>query len=476
MPSPCDIPGVNLVCDAAGDAASNVAASAFTSMAESAGTWAGEMVVHAMTWWVQTPSVDPNTDAVRTAQQWTLPIVGFMLVGSVLWQCARLIVSRKKDPLLNIGIGLVRYTVIVTIGLVVLAGAIQAGDALASAMMNNAAENFGNRMKGLMTREIIQNPFGLLVLGLLLGLIALVQWIIGFLRQAGILILAAMIPLAASGSLNDSTKTWWPKLATASLALVAYKPMAAFIYMIGFTFMGEGQDLATVMVGVMVLFLALFALPALLKFFSWAETRVSGGGGGGAAFAGAAGAVAMAASGGGGGSSSAPAMASAMQATGPGSQGGSAGAFGAIPGAPSGSSGSSGASGAASSPGGGPGSGPAGGGTSTSPSHSSATGGSTPGAAGESGAQGSGQPGSGGATTPLSTPSPAPSGAPAASATGSPGASPAATSGASGAAAGGAAAAGPAGAAVTAGQQGYQATQAAANEMTSSQDDEGGQR
>jgi type IV secretion system protein TrbL len=466
MPGPCDVPGVNLVCDAAGDAASSVAASAFTAMAESAGTWAGEMVVHAMTWWVQTPSVDPNTDAVRTAQQWTLPIVGFMLVGSVLWQCARLILSRKKEPLLNIGLGLVRYTVIVTLGLVVLAGAIQAGDALASAMMNDAAETFANRMKGLMTREIIQNPFGLLILGLLLGLIALVQWIIGFLRQAGILILAAMIPLAASGSLNDSTKTWWPKLATASLALVAYKPMAAFIYMIGFTFMGEGEDLATVMVGVMVLFLALFALPALLKFFSWAETRVSGGGGGGgAAFAGAAGAVAMAASGGGGGSSSAPAMASAMQATGPGSQGAGAGAFGAIPGAPTGATGSGGPG----SPGGAPGSGPAGGTTASSPGHGSATGAATSGAVGESGAQSGGPRGSGG----QDAPSPAPSGAPAASATGSPEAAAAAPA-ASGA--GAAAAAGPAGAAVTAGQQGYQATQAAANEMSSSQDDEGGQR
>jgi type IV secretion system protein TrbL len=154
-------------------------------MAESAGKWAGEMVVHAMTWWVQTPSVDPNSDAVRTAQEWTLPIVGFMLVGSVLWQSARMILSRKKEPLLNIGLGLVRYTVIVALGLVVLSGALRAGDELASAMMDDAAETFATRMQELMTLQIIQNPFGLLVIGLLLGLVALIQWIIGFLSQAG---------------------------------------------------------------------------------------------------------------------------------------------------------------------------------------------------------------------------------------------------------------------------------------------------
>lgn len=341
MPGPCDVPVIGGVCDMVGNAASAVATNIFESIAETAGEWAGQMLVNAMTWWVQTPSVNPNTNAVRTAQEWTLPIVAFVLVGSVLWQCGRMILSRKKDPLLNIGAGLIRYTVITTIGLIVLAGAIKAGDALAQAMIQDTALKFANRMKDMLTLAILANPFGLLIIGLLLGLVALFQWVIGFLRQAGILILAAMIPLAASGSLNESTKAWWPKLATSALALVAYKPAAAFIYMIGFTFMGSKQSFTTVMVGAMVLFLSLFALPALLKFFSWAEQQVSGSGsGGGSAFAGALGAMAASGgSGGGSGGGSSSSSASAMQSTGPGSQDSGAGSFGAIPGADGGPSG-----------------------------------------------------------------------------------------------------------------------------------------
>ncbi|RBM18115.1 hypothetical protein DI005_20190 [Prauserella sp. PE36] len=323
--------------DAVGDAAAGVATTAFEKMAESAGAWAGDMLVRAMTWWVQTPTVNPDNPAVRIAQSWTLPLAGIVLVVSVIWQASMLALSRKKEPLLRIGTGLLRYLVVTALGLVALGGAIQAGDELATAMVGETAKNFGTHMQGMLSREVVQNPFGLLVVGLLLGLLSLVQWILGFLRQAGILILAAMIPLAASGSLNESTKPWWPRLATAALALVAYKPMAAFIYMIGFTFVGEGRDLGTVMVGMMILFLSLFALPALMRFFSWAETRIGGGsGGGGGGLATGAALLAAGATARSGGGASAPAMASALQATGPGSQGQAGGGFGAIPGAPTG--------------------------------------------------------------------------------------------------------------------------------------------
>ncbi|ASR39946.1 hypothetical protein BAY61_32200 (plasmid) [Prauserella marina] len=317
-----------VVGDAASDAAASVATSAFDKVAESAGAWAGDLLVRAMTWWVQTPTVNPDTDAVRIAQSWTIPIAITILMVSLLWQCIRLVLSNRKDPLVNIATGLVRYVVIVTVGLSVLAGAITAGDALSQAMIGETARNFGVHMQEMLTREVIQNPFGLLMIGLLLALVAFFQWILGFLRQAGILILAAMIPLAASGSLNEGTKPWWPRLATAAIALVVYKPMAAFIYMLGFTFIGEGRDLGTVMVGMMILILSLFALPALMRFFSWAETSIGARAGGGGGLATGAAMIAAGAAARSGGRASAPAMAGTMTSTGPGTGAGNSGTFG----------------------------------------------------------------------------------------------------------------------------------------------------
>jgi hypothetical protein len=111
-------------------------------------------------------------------------------------------------------------------------------------------------------------------LGHLLGA---VQWVLGFVRQAGILVLAALLPLAASGSVNESTKPWLNRMPPWLLTLVLYRPMAALIYMIGFTFLGTSNDVTTVMTGLMVLVLAVIAMPAMMRFFSWAGVSVTGG-------------------------------------------------------------------------------------------------------------------------------------------------------------------------------------------------------
>jgi type IV secretion system protein TrbL len=102
--------------------------------------------------------------------------------------------------------------------------------------------------------------------------------------------------------------------------------------MIGFTFLGAANDVTTVMTGLMVLVLAVVAMPAMMRFFSWAGVSVTGGGG--AAMAGAIGAASLM-----GATSRAPANqhANYMAAHGPGSHGtppGGAGPTGASPGGP----------------------------------------------------------------------------------------------------------------------------------------------
>jgi len=106
----------------------SVAKGAFEQIAESAASAAGQMIVDSLTWWIRTPSVDPQTPAVATAQTYTLPLIALVLMGSVLVQAMRMTLSRKRDPMLNVGTGLVRYFVVATLGLVVLAGALKAAD------------------------------------------------------------------------------------------------------------------------------------------------------------------------------------------------------------------------------------------------------------------------------------------------------------------------------------------------------------
>jgi type IV secretion system protein TrbL len=298
----------------AGQAAESAFEQIITNVAQSA----AEVVVASAAWWTRTDSINPLDPAVLTAQDATRELIGLILVGSVLVQSMRIIVSRKGEPLIMVVIGLLRYAAVSALGLTTLQLALRAADALATQLLDDAATNFALLMQGVLTDG--DASFLMLLVSLVAVVLSLVQWVLMAMRQAGLLVLAAMLLLAAAGSLTRSTRGWLDKLIVWMLAMVAYKPGAAFVYYVGFTYMSspsavDAGSVATMATGIMVLLLAVVALPVLLKFFAWSGTQIGGGGGGGSGFLGAAGAIAMSQ-----GYGRGPVeRAAAMQASGPGS-------------------------------------------------------------------------------------------------------------------------------------------------------------
>ena len=59
-------------------------------------------------------------------------------------------------------------------------------------------------------------------------------------RQAALVILAGVLPLAAAGSVAPMTRTWIRKVTAWMLALIFYKPAAAAVYAAAFTMIGSG--------------------------------------------------------------------------------------------------------------------------------------------------------------------------------------------------------------------------------------------
>jgi type IV secretion system protein TrbL len=276
----------------AGQAAESAFEQIITNVAQSA----AEVVVASAAWWTRTDSINPLDPAVLTAQDATRELIGLILVGSVLVQSMRIIVSRKGEPLIMVVTGLLRYAAVSALGLTTLQLALRAADALATQLLDDAATNFALLMQGVLTDG--DASFLMLLVSLVAVVLSLVQWVLMAMRQAGLLVLAAMLLLAAAGSLTRSTRGWLDKLIVWMLAMVAYKPGAAFVYYVGFTYMSspsavDAGSVATMATGIMVLLLAVVALPVLLKFFAWSGTQIGGGGGGGSGFLGAAGAMAM---------------------------------------------------------------------------------------------------------------------------------------------------------------------------------------
>jgi type IV secretion system protein TrbL len=70
------------------------------------------------------------------------------------------------------------------------------------------------------------NLWATLVLSFIAALLAIIQWTLMALCQAGLLVLAAMVPLAASASLIRATRGWLDRLMGWLLAIAAYKPQS----------------------------------------------------------------------------------------------------------------------------------------------------------------------------------------------------------------------------------------------------------
>ncbi|MFJ2193740.1 hypothetical protein ACIOJE_38290 [Kitasatospora sp. NPDC087861] len=110
-----------------------------------------------------------------------------------------------------------------------------------------------------------------IVLGILSILVIGALWIEMLVRQAGIMVLMASMPIALAGQLSDETQEWWPKARRAFTAIALSKLAIVVCFAIGFNSMGDSQGVKNVIVGLIVFFLAAFAWPVLARFLTMVE-------------------------------------------------------------------------------------------------------------------------------------------------------------------------------------------------------------
>ncbi|WP_446225111.1 hypothetical protein ACTWPB_08360 [Nocardia sp. IBHARD005] len=307
---------------AADNAIGKAVDSAFGKAAESIGKFSGDLLVESMTWWIGTDSISLSYAGVMADKAPVQKVVFFIMMAGILTGSMVMMVTRRTEPGAQILVGGVKYIVISSMALIVLSGAINAGDDFARQLIDTDANQFGQRVQAMLGTATIGNPGGVLLLGIVAFLLGAIQWVMGFIRQAGIIVLFNLILFAAAGQLTTWGRQWFPRIAATCVALVLYKPMAAYIYSLGFALIGQEQSLTTLVTGLMVIALAVIALPAMLKFFDFMGMHVSGGSGAlglavGGLAGGALGAAAAMGGGSSGSSSGGDGFASFMSATGP---------------------------------------------------------------------------------------------------------------------------------------------------------------
>jgi hypothetical protein len=260
---------------AAGDVLGGIA------QAITAGIW--WIVENTATWWLRIPSPDLAAEpAVTRIQQWLLPITVAVAIGGVIAAGARMALTRRANPLIDVASGLLTVAAASMLGVTVMTLLLKAGDAWSTWVLQvSTGGHFTQRLIVALDLGGGAAAAVVLICGTIAIVLSLVQAVLMLFRQAALIILAGVLPLAAAGSVAPMTRPWIRKVTAWSLALICYKPAAAAVYAAAFTMIGSGGSPRTALMGFVMLAMSVVMLPALMKFFTWTTGAIAGSGGGG---------------------------------------------------------------------------------------------------------------------------------------------------------------------------------------------------
>ncbi|WP_028268268.1 hypothetical protein [Arthrobacter sp. MA-N2] len=338
---------INPFCQA-GAAIEDVANDAVKNMAKAIADAVGQTVQTLGTFWlnVGTPALtaapggstasDPVLFLQNSLYFWTASLA----VLSVLVGSAKMVIERRGAPLRDLVRSLATLIVISGAGVAAVGLLTVAADQFSAWIITNSTNgtSFNENITALLALSAT-SPIGSIMI-ILLGLIAIMasvmQIVLMIIRGGLLVILTGIFPTAAAFSNTEAGKGWFQKCTAWLIAFILYKPAAAIIYATAFQLsgskifgnVGDGKDfgsalLATV-TGLALMIIALFALPALMRFVTPMVGAVAGGGGAlaaGTVGALASGAISMGSAGRGGGSSTSSTTTNSASSQSPASQG-----------------------------------------------------------------------------------------------------------------------------------------------------------
>jgi hypothetical protein len=275
-----------------GDWFSGLADDAMGNMAKAILEGMSQMVTTLSTFWVSTPTVNLTSEDGTTAS----PIVSMVNDELMAWTVTlavlavilggiRMIWEQRGAPLKDLLRSLLTLTLVSGLGLGVISILVIAADAFSAAIIERSTDGkgFAEAMNILVvTGQTGVGVFILIILGLI-GLIAsLVQIVLMVVRSGMLVILAGILPTTAAFTNTEMGRQWFQKAVGWTIAFILYKPAAAIVYSVAFLLMGDssGQDaLVGSITGFTLMIVALFALPALMRFVTPMVGAVAAGSG-----------------------------------------------------------------------------------------------------------------------------------------------------------------------------------------------------
>ncbi|TFD13790.1 hypothetical protein E3T26_09280 [Cryobacterium sp. TMT1-21] len=250
---------------------------------------------------LQNPSTTNASSSVAFIQSSLTYYVGGMAILSIIIGGGRMAWHQRLGPGRDLFQSLLTLTVVSGAGLATIQLAVVSADSLASWILSSSTEgtDFGQNLVTLMALSGpatgALGPIVVIVLGLIAMLASLVQIALMVVRGGMLVLLAGIFPLAASFTNTATGKAWFQKCMSWLIAFILYKPAAAIVYATAFQLVGsdlsidDETGLLKIVTGLVMMVLALSALPALMRFLAPMVSQVGGGGNAALALAGAGG-------------------------------------------------------------------------------------------------------------------------------------------------------------------------------------------
>jgi hypothetical protein len=315
------------------DWANDRANDAVKNMAQAVADAVGNTVKTLGTFWVDvgTPALtaapggstasDPVSFLQNSLYFWTASLA----VMSVLVGAGKMMIERRGAPLRDLVRSLATLIAVSGAGVAAVGLLTVAADQFSVWIITNSTNgtSFNENITTLLALSAT-SPIGsimIILLGLIAILASVIQIVLMIIRGGLLVILTGIFPTAAAFSNTEAGRGWFQKCMAWLIAFILYKPAAAIVYATAFQLsgskifgnVGDGKDfgsalLATV-TGLALMIIALFAMPALMRFVTPMVGAVAGGNGAmaaGAVGALASGAISLGMAGRGGGSSTNP--------------------------------------------------------------------------------------------------------------------------------------------------------------------------
>lgn len=244
----------------------------------------------ALTFWMNTPTAGPDAEKnIKGVENIVYAAAGFGLVASFIFGGMRMAANRRmgiQDGLEDQGEVVLKWLVF-SIAIPAFApAAIMASDKVAEEIMKqfgapDQLADFASLSEGIAGPVIMLVLAGICLAGSIMQLIALITRVLVFPLVIG------FMPLFASFSFSERGKQGLEHLVAYGLAIILFKPVSAILYCVVLWNInqGDGEDLATAGINVLMLALAGFSAPALMRALVPAVAQGGGGSAGGMAMA-----------------------------------------------------------------------------------------------------------------------------------------------------------------------------------------------